>query len=268
MKVTAFIGSARKKHTYETTEKFLQQLSTMGDVEYEIVRLSEYNLGVCKGCKLCLDKGEELCNLKDDRNVLLEKMRNSDGVVFASPNYSFHVSALMKQFLDRLGFIFHRPQFFGKTFTSVVAQGIYGGNKIVKYFSFIGKALGFNVVNGICVSNLEPVTEKARKKNEKNIAKLSRRYYSQLVKNELPKPSLFDLFVFRMSRTSMKMKLDENFRDYKYYTEKGWFSSDFFYPVKLSPVKKMVGKLFDMMAQKTAYYPDSNPINHIEYKRR
>jgi multimeric flavodoxin WrbA len=250
MKVTAFIGSARKKHTYETTEKFLKRLQSRGNIEYEIVRLSEYNLGICKGCKLCLDKGEEKCNLKDDRNNLLDKMKNSDGVVFASPNYSFHVSALMKQFLDRLGFIFHRPQFFGKTFTSIVAQGVYGGNKIVKYFSFIGKALGFKVVKGICVTNLEPVSEKAIVENEKQIERLTKRYYKQLIKNELPKPSLFDLFIFRMSRTSMKLKLNEDFKDYNYYTEKGWFNSDFFYPVKLSPVKKAMGKLFDVMALK------------------
>ena len=248
MKITAFIGSARKKHTYETTEKFLKSLQTYGNIEYEIVRLSEYNLGTCKGCKLCLDKGEDLCILKDDRNLLLQKMKDSDGVVFASPNYSFHVSALMKQFLDRLGFIFHRPQFFGKTCTSIVAQGVYGGNKIVSYFNFIGKALGFNVVKGICVSNLEPVSEKAIQKNEKKITRLSKRFYSQLIKNELPNPSLFELFVFRMSRTSMKAKLDENFRDYTYYTEKGWFTSDFYYPVKLSFLKKVIGRMFDRLA--------------------
>ena len=251
MKVTAFIGSARKKHTYQTAEKVLKIIQSCSDIETEIVPLAEYNLGTCKGCKLCLDKGEELCVLKDDRNILLEKMKNSDGVIFASPNYSFHVSAVMKQFLDRLGFIFHRPQFFGKTFTGIVAQGVYGGNKIVKYFNFIGKALGFNVVKGICVTNLEPVSEKALAKNEKKIEKLAKNFYKQLVKNELPQPSLFDLFIFRMSRTCMKMKLDKNFRDYSYYTEKGWFSSDFFYPVKLSPVKKIIGKLFDKLAMKT-----------------
>jgi multimeric flavodoxin WrbA len=86
--------------------------------------------------------------LKDDRDVLIEKVMASDGVVFASPNYSFQVSAIMKTFLDRLGFAFHRPRFFGKTFTSIVAQGIYGGNKIVDYLDFVGFGLGFNTVKG------------------------------------------------------------------------------------------------------------------------
>ena len=55
MKVTAFIGSARKKHTYHASEKLSQNLQSFGNIECEIVRLSDYNLGTCQGCKLCLD---------------------------------------------------------------------------------------------------------------------------------------------------------------------------------------------------------------------
>lgn len=251
MKVTAFIGSARKKHTYNTTERFLKKLQSFGEIEYEMIPLSDYNLKVCRGCKNCLDKGEELCTLNDDRDKLIEKMRNSDGVIFASPNYSFHVSGQMKLFLDRLGYIFHRPEFFGKTCTGIVAQGVYGGNKIVKYFNFIGKALGFNVVKGICVTNLEPVSEKSRRKNEKLINNLSKKFYLQLIKKEPPTPSLLELFIFRFSRTSMRIKQDSSFRDYKYYEHKGWFQSDFYYPVKLSLAKKVSGKIFDAFAAKT-----------------
>lgn len=35
MKVTAFIGSGRKKHTYRAAEMFLQKLQALGDVDYE-----------------------------------------------------------------------------------------------------------------------------------------------------------------------------------------------------------------------------------------
>ena len=92
MRVTAFIGSARKQHTYKASEQFLQKLQSLGDIEYEIVMLSDYNLEICKGCLLCLNKGEEFCPFKDDRDRLIEKMISSDGVIFASPTYSFQVS--------------------------------------------------------------------------------------------------------------------------------------------------------------------------------
>jgi len=248
MKVTAFIGSGRKKHTYNTSEKFLRNLQSFGDVDYEIVMLSDYKIGTCKGCKLCLDKGEELCPFKDDRDILIRKMQESDGVVFASPNYSFQVSSLMKIFIDRLAFNFHRPQFFGKTFTSIVAQGIGKGEDIVKYLNFIGKGMGFNVVKGSCIKSLEPMTEKGRGKIETAMAGLSEKFYAQMVKREYPVPSLWWLMVFRMGRTSMHKMLDDSWRDYNYYRDKGWFESDYFYPVKLNPFKKMTGKIFDKLA--------------------
>lgn len=248
MKVTAFIGSGRKRHSYNASEKFLQNLHALGNVEYELVRLSEYNLGTCKGCRVCFDKGEEYCPFKDDRDKLAEKMKNSDGVIFASPNYSFQVSSLMKIFIDRLAYTFHRPSFFGKTFTSIVVQGIGKGEEIVKYLDFIGKGMGFNIVKGCCIKTLEPMTEKAQRDFDRIIDQQSKRYYSQLVKREYPSPSLWWLMVFRMGRTSMHKMLDENWRDYTYYRDKGWFESDYFYPVKLNPFKKLTGKIFDKLA--------------------
>ena len=252
MKITAFVGSARKKHTYYATETFLKELQSFGDIEYEIISLSEQYLQICQGCKLCLDKGEELCPLKDDRNLLLEKIEQSDGVIFATPNYSFQVSAHMKIFLDRLGFIFHRPRYFSKTFTSIVAQGVYGGNKIVKYLDFVGGGLGFNVVKGSCITTREPITAKMKQKNEQIISRQARKYYQKLVRKDFPTPSLFQLMVFRMSRSSMEKMLNEEFRDYTYYKDKGWFESDYFYPVKLNPLKKLTGRLFDWMARRMA----------------
>ncbi len=74
-KVVAFVGSARKRHTQYAVERFFDELRALGSVECEIVRLGEHYLGVCRGCSLCLDKGEQLCPLKDDReNRLGEKI--------------------------------------------------------------------------------------------------------------------------------------------------------------------------------------------------
>jgi multimeric flavodoxin WrbA len=245
MKVTAFIGNAQKRHTYDATEQFLKKLQLLGDVQVEIVQLSDYHLETCKGCRLCMDKGEEFCPLKDDRDLLIEKIMNSDGVIFASPNYSFQVSGWMKIFLDRLGFLFHRPRFFGITFTSLVNQGIYGGGKIVKYLNFIGFGLGFNVVKGSCIMTIVPVTDEMQRRNDKIIDLQSKRFYSQMNKSKYPPPSLIKLFLFRMARSSMKIMLDERNRDFAYYLKNGWFESDYYYPVKLNPVKRLAGLFID-----------------------
>jgi len=201
----------------------------------------------CRGGNLCLDKGEEFCPFKDDRDLLIEKMMTSDGVVFASPNYSFQVSAIMKKFLDRLGFVFRRPLFFGKTFTSIVAQGIYGGDKIVVYLDFVGNGLGFTV-KGSCFTALEPMTEKEKRKIDRALARQSKRFYARLAKPAYPVPTLFQLMLFRMSRTTISQMLNDRSRDYRCYADKGWFESDYYYPTRLGALKKVASHLFDSMA--------------------
>ncbi|MBN2088827.1 flavodoxin family protein [candidate division KSB1 bacterium] len=249
-KVTAFVASARKKSTYNAVRQLLDNLQSLGDIESEIIVLSSYRLDVCRGCLTCFKKGEEFCPLKDDRDVLIEKMMASDGVVFASPNYSFQVSAFMKIFLDRLGFVFHRPRFFGKTFTSLVAQGIYGGDRIVNYLDFVGNGLGFNTVKGSCVTALEPMTENEKQKIDRALIKQSRRFYKRLMQPAYPAPTLFKLMAFRMSRTSIQLELDDSFRDYTHYNDKGWFESEYYYPVHLGPLKRLIGIFFESMAKR------------------
>lgn len=247
-RVTAFVGSAAKGHTYAAVVQFLNNLQAMGDVEGEIVRLSDYQIGICRGCRLCFNRGEEHCPHKDDRDVLIEKMKASDGVIFASPNYSFQVSALMKAFLDRLGFAFHRPQFFGKIGTSIVTQGIYGGNKIVDYLDFVAYGLGFKTVKGSCLMTMEPITAKQQRKIDRVLAAHARRYWAKLQQPAYPAPSLLDLAIFRFGRTKIRLDLDERSRDWRYYAEKGWFESDFFYPTQMGLLMKGAGRLLDSIS--------------------
>jgi multimeric flavodoxin WrbA len=251
-RVTAFVGTARKKHTHDAVVQFLSKLQSMGDIETEIVHLSDYRLELCRGCKVCFEKGEEHCPLKDYRDVLIEKIMASDGVVFASPNYSFQVSALLKAFLDRLGFAFHRPRFFGKTFTSIVVQGFYGGGKIVSYLDFVANGLGFNTVKGSSLTALEPMSEKETRKRDRVLAGQAKRYYATLQKPGYPAPTLMKLMIFRMGRTNVKVGLDDRFRDYTYYTGKGWLESDYFYPTRLGLLMKGAGRLFDSVFTRMA----------------
>jgi multimeric flavodoxin WrbA len=248
-KVTVFVGSSRKKLTYYGVSRFLDNLKSLGEIESDIVILSHHHVQTCRGCLVCFEKGEEFCPLRDDdRDVLIEKMMASDGVVIATPNYSFQVAATTKIFLDRLGFVFHRPRFFGKAFTNIVAQGIYGGDKIVSYLDFVGGGLGFNTVKGCCVTACDPMTENERQKIDSKLADLSSRFWKALMSPAYPVPTLIKLWGFRTARTSIRLMLDDSNRDYRYYSENGWFQSGYFYPTRLGPVKDAAGRFFDLMA--------------------
>ncbi|MBN2402312.1 MAG: flavodoxin family protein [Spirochaetes bacterium] len=250
-RVTIIVGTSSKKHTYSAVQQFMEYLQSFGDVECRIITLSDFRLDVCRGCKICFEKGEEDCPLKDDRDVLIEEMMSSDGVIFATPNYSFNVSALMKIFLDRLGFIFHRPCFFGKCFTSIVTQGVYGGDKIVNYLDFVGNGMGFNTVKGQCLTAFEPMTEKEKEKRNNILSIQSRKFYQKLINADYPVPTLLKLMGFRMGRTSMRLELDDTSYDYRHYKDNGWFESDYFYPTRLGLFKKAAGSLFDLIQTRT-----------------
>jgi multimeric flavodoxin WrbA len=246
-KVIAFVGSARKKNTYKAVVQFMNNLQALGEVETEIVILSNYNLGICRGCQLCVNKGEAFCPLKDDRDVLFDKIATSNGVIFATPNYTWNMSGMMKVFLDRFGFAIHRPRFFGKAYTSIVTQAMGRGDKIVEYLDYTAFTLGFNTLKGITLTGFDPKTEKQQQKIDRDLAKHSQRFYTLLVKPAYPVPTLFQLFGFRMSRTIVR-QTDPEKVDYRYFADKGWFESDYYYSTSMDVVKRAAGRLADRMA--------------------
>ena len=251
-KITALIGSARKGGTYKAVQAFEKALKKYGAIDFEYLFLNDYELKFCNGCKLCFDKGEEQCPLKDDRDILLDKIQHSDGVVFASPNYAFQVSGRMKNFLDRTAYYFHRPAFFQKTFTAIVTQGVLGGKKIQKYLENRGDNYGFQVTQGACVSTLEPMTEKQTQKLQKKVEKAAERFYKNLQKETTPSPSLLKLMIFRITRKNIQA-IGEKYKDYRYFKEKGWFKSEYYYDTSLGFLKKMAGAFFDFLGRLTIH---------------
>ncbi len=258
--VVAFLGSGRKHGvTYRATRQFLDNLEQLGNVRTDLVFLADHNVGLCRGCKACFIRGEQFCPLHDDRDLLLEKLARSDGVVLASPVYSFQVSAHMKAFLDRLGFAFHRPRFHGKAYTSIVVEGLLGGRDVVRYLDFVGLALGFNVVKGsriVCRKNPdtahEPMMEAERRRMEETLARQSRRFHEQLTGPAFPSPRLLQLFGFRMARTSIRLEQPADRPDHAYYRDHGWFDAEYYYPTRLGPLKRLAGAAFDRMAARSS----------------
>jgi multimeric flavodoxin WrbA len=249
-KVTAFIGTESKKATYLAAQEFEKNLKSYGEIDFEYVFLSDYRLEFCQGCKQCFIKGEEYCPAKDDRDILLEKMEESNGIILATPNYAFQVSGRVKNFIDRLAFIYHRPRFFGKAYTAIIAQAFFGGKGILKYLYGVGENLGFHVSKGCCVSSLDPMTEQQKEKLIRKVEKAAARFYKEL-QRPAPVPSFLRLMIFRMARTSLKF-VDQDLKDYQHYKEKGWFESDYYYPTSLGLMKKLEGSLFDFIGRQMA----------------
>jgi hypothetical protein len=156
----------------------------------------------------------------------------------------------MKIFLDRLGFVFHRPRFHGKAFTSIVIQAFFGGDDVVKYLDLVGGGIGCNVVKGTCITGVEPQGVRDRRRMNEALAALATRFHARL-SSPWPAPSLFRLWAFRWGRTAVAGLSDPHGPDYQYYRDRGWLDSAYFYPTRLGPLKRAAGATFDRLAARS-----------------
>ncbi|MBN1320124.1 MAG: flavodoxin family protein [Thermoleophilia bacterium] len=252
--VTILVGSPRRRGaTFAAAEKFASRLEAIGGVATKIIWLGDYDIGVCRGCKVCITQGEERCPLKDDRDLIIGEMLAADGFVFASPNYSWQVPGLLKVFLDRLAFAMHRPRLHGKTASAIVVEGIGFGKRPLKYLQFTAGSLGFEVVKGTVSKTLEPMTEKAVKKMDERLALHARRFHRQVMKPDYQTPSLLKLAMFRMGRTGIRLHA-QGLLDWDYYRDQGWFESDYYYPVRLGWPKKAFGAFLDWFTKRAGLF--------------
>ena len=70
----------------------------------EKISLINKNIQFCKGCLMCQQK--KPCIIKDDAHEIVEKMKNADVIVFATPIYFYEMSGQMKTLIDRTNPLF------------------------------------------------------------------------------------------------------------------------------------------------------------------
>lgn len=99
-KVLIIAGSPRKDGNSDLLARQFAKGAEESGNEVEIVYLRDKKLNYCKGCLVCLKKGD--CFQKDDANSLLPKMMEADAVCFSCPVYYYSVCGQMKVFLDRM----------------------------------------------------------------------------------------------------------------------------------------------------------------------
>ena len=70
----------------------------------ELISLKGKKLEYCIGCFAC--QKTEKCVIRDDAAEIVEKVKNADTLVFATPIYYYEMSGQMKTLLDRLNPLF------------------------------------------------------------------------------------------------------------------------------------------------------------------
>lgn len=246
MKVLAIIGSLRKGNTYRITQRVEERLKSYlahdgaGEdaLEFSYLFLPDADFALCKGCFICISRGESNCPLADSRAEIEKQVLSSDGVILASPAYSRNVTWLMKNFIDRFSYTLHRPVFVDQKLMLIATAGDVGLKETLK-------ALSQTLGGSDLVSKLAVKTPpyKFRPKHEESIARdvdrASRKFYESLKSGKPLPPTFLNVVWFQAFKALSEMTRDHIPADHEFYAGK----SKFFYDTKVNPLKTSVAKL-------------------------
>ena len=234
IKILAICGSPHKGNTYE----ILSMLERSNpEIDFKILMLAELDLKDCFGCYSCINNGEETCPLNDDRDLIIEAMKNADGTLFASPTYARTISALMKKFVERTSFLAHRPVFFGKYAMALATCAGFGGDLTCNYLKENFTQCGFNFVSSVdlkVATRSEKETEQNRKKALINYEKLIHAIRS----HKKFEPSLGQLVYFNIFKSISERNKLKGWADYAFYKDK----NDYYYDIKIPLLKKKIAR--------------------------
>ena len=103
MKAIGIVGSPRKNGNTEIlTQHTLKAIEEEG-LDIELIRLAGLDIQPCNACMVC--QSEEQCPIEDDLFPLYTKLKEAEAVILASPVYFGSASALLKAFMERVGYI-------------------------------------------------------------------------------------------------------------------------------------------------------------------
>lgn len=104
MKTLIINGSLKGEasHSYMVASHFARGIEATADAQTEVIELKNMNISHCVGCFGCWKVTPGQCVIRDDMDVIRDKIMESDNIILSFPLYFFGVSSKMKTMLDRL----------------------------------------------------------------------------------------------------------------------------------------------------------------------
>lgn len=95
----------RNGNSDKLAEKFCEGAMDAGHT-VEKVSLIDKSISFCKGCLVCQKTKSGHCVINDDADDIIQKMKETDSIVFATPIYYYEMTGQMKTLLDRANPLF------------------------------------------------------------------------------------------------------------------------------------------------------------------
>lgn len=250
-KIVVLSGSPRKKGNTMSLVEVLHEVMGFDDFEFEYLHLYDYEIKPCIGCKMCLSKDGLLCPFKDDVLTILDKLKEADGLILASPTYSRLVTGPMKTFIDRTNYVLHRPSLINKPTVSIATTDILMAKKVSDYLGVIGSSMGAKMIGSLPV-RIGAFHNNAsyRKRVDDRIETLGQEFASAVSSKTMDVPTIKQLFRFNVWKTRVIIGREMYPNDYKYWADNGWIDKSYFYEISLPLGKKIASKLMRRRLEK------------------
>ncbi len=161
MKITAILGSPHgmKGNTGQVLQHMTQAMESAG-AQVTLLSLLTLDVRPCRACDVCHKTGQ--CAIQDDFVAVKNSLLSADGVVLASPNYIFSVSAQMKAVFDRCCGLLHCQALSGKYGAALVTSGGTGGEEVERYTLRFLRAMGCRTVGSLGTEGWRVIDKTAR----------------------------------------------------------------------------------------------------------
>lgn len=151
MKILAIHGSPRTlRSTTRMLANYVLEGAADAGAETEMIDLCDFRVTPCTACEGCSFNG--ICVFEDDMPALVDRMKEADGIVLASPVYIDNIPGQMKVFFDRLADAIHYQLLAGKYGCSVSTTHTSGGDEVVAYLNHVQNYLAVVSVGGLSVA--------------------------------------------------------------------------------------------------------------------
>jgi multimeric flavodoxin WrbA len=156
----------------------------------------------------------------------MEAILRADGILLASPVYVEDVSGVMKNWINRMAYLCHRPALTGKTAGLIITSGTGASNHSLRTMSAAMNAWGAKVS---CTAKFKAGArisdEEISLRYEKQIERFAAKFLSAVL-GERDKPSFYSLLSFCVQQKYWmnKPELSDTY-DYAYWKSKGWLDA-------------------------------------------
>jgi len=212
------------------------------------LNLSTKNIKSCLGCRKCFDKGEMNCPLKDDLLEIVNLINNNDIVIFGTPIYVEDVNGILKNFIDRMAYNSHRPQFFKNKAYVITTSGVGSSNHGVQTLMRALQSWAFNVVGYKKYIAGANINKEIFLSNNGII--IEQEVNKILQHNN--KTNIISLLYFKVQQNFYLTNSDKDTYDYLYWLKNGLLdkNSNYYYAMKVNKIKLFLVNILVLIIRK------------------